>query len=58
MTWGLEDMANKAGDRRFLFAVSRLHHDFDARASLTVGVAPGAYPRTRSNQLTRRSVIG
>ncbi|WP_222564949.1 CHASE2 domain-containing protein [Novilysobacter antarcticus] len=42
----LEEMA-KAGDGRFLFAASRLHRDFDARALLTADLAPAAYPRTR-----------
>lgn len=41
----LDEMA-RAGDGRFLFAASRLHPDFDARATLTADAAPGAYPGT------------
>ncbi|MGY1425254.1 CHASE2 domain-containing protein [Lysobacter sp. A289] len=36
----------RAGDGRFLFAASRLHPAFDARATLTADAAPGAYPDT------------
>lgn len=41
----LDEMA-RAGDGRFLFAASRLHPDFDARATLTADATPGAYPGT------------
>src|SRR5690606_22886403 len=41
----LDEMA-RAGDGRFLFAASRLHPDFDARATLSADTAPGAYPGT------------
>ena len=43
----LDQMAG-AGGGRFLFAVSRLHSDFDVRSFLTADTAPGAFPRTRS----------
>lgn len=38
----LEEMA-EGGDGRFLFAASRLHHDFDARSPLRADAAPGAF---------------
>lgn len=43
----LDQMAG-AGGGRFLFAVSRLHSDFDKRSFLTADTAPGAFPRTSS----------
>ncbi len=42
----LNEMA-RAGDGRFLFAATRLHPDFDKRATLTADAAPGAFPGNR-----------
>ena len=42
----LDEMA-RAGDGRFLFAATRLHPQFDHRATLTADAVPGAFSRSR-----------